>query len=215
MQFQFDIKRLNNVFVLIYLKIFFTFHYCMVLSQTHIDEYVIAKSYINGDNDSIGILYKHYYSTLIMVAYKYTNDSEKSKDIIASVFEKLLLLSKEIRIEIALHESKGIYPLLYTIVKNKCLDDLKSNRIQSEIKKQFGNLFSLHITNVAYNRFEQEAISNLLNNLPKRENEILELHLKGYKNEEIASHLNLSYNTVRNTLHSAKQRVRKLWTIFM
>ena len=215
MQFQFDIKRLNNVFVLIYLKIFFTFRYCMVLSQTHIDEHEIAKSYINGDNDSMGILYKYYYSTLIMVAYKYTNDSEKSKDIIASVFEKLLLLSQEKRIEIILHESKGIYPLLYTIVKNKCLDDIKSNRIQTEIKKQFGNLFSLYSTNVAYNRFEQEAIANLLNNLPKRENEILELHLKGYKNEEIASQLNLSYNTVRNTLHSAKQRVRKLWTIFM
>jgi RNA polymerase sigma factor (sigma-70 family) len=187
----------------------------MALSQTHIEEHLLAKNYKEGDNESLGILYKYYYATLIMVAYKYTNDSEKSKDIIASVFEKLLLLKLDKRSEITLNQEKGIYPLLYTIVKNKCLDDLKSTRIQTEIKKQIGNIFNLHSANIAYNRFEQDAIVTLLNNLPKRENEILELHLKGYKNEEIANNLNLSYNTVRNTLHSAKQRVRKLWTIFM
>jgi DNA-directed RNA polymerase specialized sigma24 family protein len=41
------------------------------------------------------------------------------------------------------------------------------------------------------------------------------LHLQGFKNEEIANQLNISYNTVRNTLHSAKQRVKKLWQLFM
>ena len=62
---------------------------------------------------------------------------------------------------------------------------------------------------------ELEAIKHLLNNLPNREREMIELHLQGYKNEEIATQLNISYNTVRNTLHSAKQRIKKLWQVFM
>jgi RNA polymerase sigma factor (sigma-70 family) len=55
----------------------------------------------------------------------------------------------------------------------------------------------------------------LIDYLSNREKEILQLHLQGFKNDEIATQLNISYNTVRNTLHSAKQRVKKLWQLFM
>ena len=87
--------------------------------------------------------------------------------------------------------------------------------MQDEIKKHLGNLKVLNSTNAAYIRFELEAIKHLLNNLPKREREVIELHLQGYKNEEIATQLNISYNTVRNTLHNAKQHIKKLWQLFM
>ena len=119
------------------------------------------------------------------------------------------------RQEIILHPEKGLYPFLVTVVKNKCLDSLKSNKLHDEIKKQIVSLIQLNSTNTAFIRFELEAIRHLLNNLPKREKEIIELHLQGYKNEEIAVQLTISYNTVRNTLHSAKQRIKKLWQLFM
>ena len=67
----------------------------------------------------------------------------------------------------------------------------------------------------AYDKFQFEAFQMLLLELSSREREILELHLQGLKNDDISDQLGLSSLTVRNTLHNAKKRVRKLWNIFM
>ena len=179
-----------------------------------IDDYDLGLNYINGHDESLGELYKHYYSSLIMIAYKYTQNTEKSKDLIGYVFEKLLCIETKKRSTIFLHPAKGLYPLLISIIKNKALDDIKQHKVRQEIKKQIVSLTNLISTNSIFSRFEEDAIQQLLYNLPKREQEILQLHLQGFKNEEIANQLNISYNTVRNTLHSAKQRVKKLWQLF-
>ena len=184
-------------------------------NNNHINEHELSCNYLNGNNDALGKLYLHYYQALIMIAYKYTTETEKSKDVVGAVFEKLLQLQTHKRQQIILHPQKGLYPFLVTVVKNKCLDGLKTNKLHEDIKKHLGTLISFNSTNAAFIRFELEAIKHLLNNLPNREREMIELHLQGYKNEEIAVQLNISYNTVRNTLHNAKQRIKKLWQLFM
>jgi RNA polymerase sigma factor (sigma-70 family) len=179
-----------------------------------VNEYQLSNNYLNGNNHELGKLYLHYYQTLVMIAYKYTSDIEKSRDIIGTVFEKLLHLPQHKRQQIILHPQKGIYPFLVTVIKNKCLDGLKTNKLHEELKKHLVTLILPISINSAFIRFEKDAIKQLLTNLPAREKEIIDLHLQGYKNEEIALQLNLSYNTVRNTLHSAKQRIKKLWQLF-
>ena len=111
--------------------------------------------------------------------------------------------------------SKSIPGIAKTFGKTMYQIKQASNDLQDEIKKQLGHLIAFNSTNAAFIRFELEAIKQLLNNLPAREKEMIELHLQGYKNEEIAVQLNISYNTVRNTLHNAKQRIKKLWQLFM
>lgn len=184
-------------------------------NNNHLIEYEWSCDYLNGNNDSLGKLYIHHYQSLVMIAYKYTTDTEKSRDVVGTVFEKLLQLNAQKRQQIILHPQKGIYPFLVTIIKNKCLDGIKTNKLQDKIKKHLGNLLIFNSTNAAFIRFELEAIKHLLNNLTKREREMIELHLQGYKNDEIAIQLNISYNTVRNTLHTAKQRIKNLWQLFM
>jgi hypothetical protein len=58
-------------------------------TKNKIDEYDLGLNYIKGDDESLGELYKMYYSSVIMIAYKYTQNTEKSKDLIGFVFEKL------------------------------------------------------------------------------------------------------------------------------
>jgi RNA polymerase sigma factor (sigma-70 family) len=178
-------------------------------------EYNLALSYLNGDDEALGELYALYYSSLIMIAYKYTQNTEKSKDIVGQVFEKLLGLTISKRQTFFLHPEKGLYPLLFSIIKNKALDEIKQNKLQQEIKKYIESTTSYISTNTIFVRFEEEAIKQLIDYLSNREKEILQLHLQGFKNDEIATQLSISYNTVRNTLHSAKQRVKKLWQLFM
>jgi RNA polymerase sigma-70 factor (ECF subfamily) len=186
-----------------------------MIIENKINEYDLGLNYMNGSDESLGELYSMYYSSLIMIAYKYTQNTEKSKDLVGFVFEKLLCFNHSKRETIFLHPTKGLYPLLISIIKNKALDDLKQHKVREEIKKQIVSSTNVISTNSIFSRFEEDAIKQLLYNLPNREKEILQLHLQGFKNEEIANQLQISYNTVRNTLHSAKQRVKKLWQLFM
>ena len=186
-----------------------------MIRKNRLTEYDLALRYINGDNDALGELYTLYYSSLIMVAYRYTLNTEKSKDIVGLVFEKLLSFSTSKRQTFFLHPEKGMYPLLLSIIKNKALDEIKQNKLHQEIKKQMESTTSFFSINAIFVRFEEEAIKQLIDYLSNREKEILQLHLQGFKNDEIATQLNISYNTVRNTLHSAKQRIKKLWQLFM
>jgi len=186
-----------------------------MIRKNRLTEYDLALRYINGDNDALGELYTLYYSSLIMLAYRYTLSTEKSKDIVGLIFEKLLSFSTSKRQTFFLHSEKGLYLLLFSIIKNKILDEIKHNKRNQEIKKQMESTTSFLSINAIFVRFEEEAIKQLIDYLSNREKEILQLHLQGFKNDEIATQLNISYNTVRNTLHSAKQRVKKLWQLFM
>jgi len=186
-----------------------------MIRKNRLTEYDLAFSFINGDDEALGELYTLYYSSLIMVVYKYIQNTEKSKDIVGLVFEKLLHLSPSKRQTLFLHPAKGLYPLLLSIIKNKSLDEIRQSKRHQEIEKQIESTNSQISTNAIFVRFEDEAIKQLIEYLSSREKEILQLHLQGFKNDEIAMQLNISYNTVRNTLHSAKQRVKKLWQLFM
>jgi RNA polymerase sigma-70 factor (ECF subfamily) len=186
-----------------------------MISKNRLTEYDLAFSFINGDDEALGELYTLYYSSLIMVVYKYIQNTEKSKDIVGLVFEKLLHLTPSKRQTLFLHPEKGLYPLLLSIIKNKSLDEIRQSKRHQEIEKQIESTNSQISTNAIFVRFEDEAIKQLIEYLSSREKEILQLHLQGFKNDEIARQLNISYNTVRNTLHSAKQRVKKLWQLFM
>ncbi len=186
----------------------------MKITEVH-NEYALSHNYLNGDNEALGELYKIYYQSLVLIAYKYTVDNENSKDVVCHVFEKLLQLKKCKREQIVLHPQKGIYPYLVSVVKNKCLDNLKSTVLHDKINTQIATTNSIQNKNSALVQFEYDNVSHILNYLPTREREIMNLHLLAYKNEEISQELNISYNTVRNTLHNAKQRIKTIWHIFM
>jgi DNA-directed RNA polymerase specialized sigma24 family protein len=41
------------------------------------------------------------------------------------------------------------------------------------------------------------------------------MHIEGYRNEEIAETLRITYNTVKNNIYEGRQRLRRIWRIFM
>ena len=58
------------------------------------NEVELGYKFLNGDNEALGELYKLYYQPLILIAYKHLVDTEISKDVVCTVFEKLLQLQK-------------------------------------------------------------------------------------------------------------------------
>ena len=69
-------------------------------NNNHLNEYEWSCNYLNGNNESLGKLYIHHYQPLVMIAYKYTTDTEKSRDVVGAVFEKLLQLNAQKRQQI-------------------------------------------------------------------------------------------------------------------
>jgi RNA polymerase sigma factor (sigma-70 family) len=179
------------------------------------NEVELGYKFLNGDNEALGELYKIYYQPLILIAYKHLVDTEISKDVVCTVFEKLLQLQKNKREKITLHIQKGIYPYLVSMVKNKCLDHFKSTKLHDKIKTDIAASNSTQSPNLALVQFESENVNYILSHLSAREKQIMSLHLLAFKNEEIAKELIISYTTVRNTLHNAKSRLKRIWHLCM
>lgn len=99
---------------------------------------------------------------------------------------------------------------LYRTVKNKCLNCMKhldvkntyADRLNSE---QFDeNLFDKNYIREETIRLIHQAIESL----PEQSKKIIDLSLKGLKNEDIAQALNLSVNTVKTHKKTAYKMLR-------
>lgn len=143
---------------------------------------------------------------MLLTAYYYLKDEEDAKDVVSDVFERLLKLTDTELSELLNNNIKGY---LFIVVKHKCFDFLKTKKNRASILQ---NVFYLFNTKTEINtRFEEDLFEKLMIELPNREAQVLQLSIQGFKNEEIAEQLNISYNTVRNTLHEAKKKTRLLW----
>jgi RNA polymerase sigma-70 factor (ECF subfamily) len=150
-----------------------------------------------------------------MYAFSFLNNLTEAEDITASVIEKLILVKDENELGFnGLSESELIGFIKVTI-RNACIDLLRKRKVRRSAITIIGATIQFWKRPEVYDKFQLEAFDMLLLELSPREREILELHLQGLKNDDISEQLGLSALTVRNTLHNAKKRVRKLWNIFM
>lgn len=164
-----------------------------------------------GNNHALDSVFKHFRTSLYFVAYKHLRDTEKAKDVVQEVFLKLLKLSAIKRNTYLPDNASELHALLYVITKNKALDETKvtNNRL-----KLLHHFFANSKTEYDDAHAKEELLPLILTKLPKREGEILKLHIDGHKNEEITQMLNISYNTVRNTLSESKKKAQHYWKLF-
>ncbi|WP_335967270.1 RNA polymerase sigma-70 factor [Galbibacter sp. PAP.153] len=152
------------------------------------------------------ILFNTYYNPLCNFANKYLNDYEACKDVVQEVFIKIW--DKQI----GLTSENAIRSYLYTSVKNKSLDFLKSNaykKIRSisdiEIKKLESEPY---FTREAILEESSRLIQEAVNTLPFKCKQIIDLSLNGYKNDEISKELSISINTVKAQKRIAYGKLR-------
>ncbi len=157
--------------------------------------------------NTISSIYKELAPQLLLTAYYYLKNEEDAKDVVSDVFERLLKLN-DTELNELLH-SNEIKGYLFIVVKHKCFDFIKVKKNRATILQ---HVFYLFNTKTDINvKFEEDLFEKLILELPNRESQVLKLSVQGYKNEEIAEQLNISYNTARNTLHEAKKKTRLLW----
>lgn len=165
---------------------------------------------INISHDLIKLLYRNHYASLIAIAYKYLRSSESSKDVVAEVFNKLLAINERSHPEVAAILTRNPMGYLSVVVKNKCLDQIRAQKSKQDLETSYQMLNHLETTNDSEKAFTKDLVEILTSKLEPREKEILLKHLDGFKNEEIAIELGISYNTVKNKIYDAKVKIKNI-----
>ena len=162
---------------------------------------------MDGDNQALSELYRPLFRKLFFVAFKFTKNDSEASDIVQDLFTLLLQTSVDER-KIKWKSIVNIDAFLCTLVKCKSMDYFKVENNRKKIRtRQFG---SEDTANDSYQEF-YEQLNYLIQQLSLKEQELITLHLSGYKNNEIAFMHQQSEKSVRNRLSDSRNKLRILW----
>lgn len=148
------------------------------------------------------------YPSLCLFSNKYIDNIEASKDIVQEVFIKIW----EDKIEF--QNDNTIKSYLYTAVKNRSLDFLKSKHYK--VTESIGETdFAQMETDPFFLREVMISETSLLiekavNTLPAKCAQIIKLSIKGLSNTEISEELGISLNTIKTQKKIAYKRLKPL-----
>ncbi|MFI1772400.1 RNA polymerase sigma factor [Thalassobellus citreus] len=152
------------------------------------------------------------YEDLVIYANGYLFDKPASEDVVQEVFIYIWEKSHKIEIESSLHG------YMYTMVRNRCLNFLKSLKITDNFNAlEFNvNLITEHVFDSASEENKKivyHQILKIVDTLPHRMQQVVKLKfLHNYKYNEIAQELGVSVNTVKTQLKRAKLKITELVT---
>lgn len=152
-----------------------------------------------GDEHAFRVYYEKYYHALCLWVLRMIKDETFMHDMVQEAFISLWKAKETIESELHLKM------FLYQAVRHRCLNYLKNKKIEDRCKKEY-----LALQEEAY--FEQvvleEEVYRLviqeIQALPEEQRRVIELHLEGKNNMEIADLLQVSVNTVKT--HKARAR---------
>ena len=162
--------------------------------------------FIQGNNEALAKVYEPYFQPLLFIALKYVKNTEIAQDITGEVFATLLETDIKSRKEkwSNINDEKAF---LSTIIKCRAIDYIRiqQNRLRILSDNKLGIIYSHELES------EQEHLSVCISQLTSEEQALLDLHLSGYNNHEIAENLHYSEKTVRNKLSVSRKKLIYLW----
>lgn len=171
---------------------------------------------VSRDGDrKLSFWYSQYFNELLFISFHLLGNESEAEDVVSGIFEKLIRIYPNNEASSLFTNDDELVGYIKISVRNACYDVLRARKRRGGILNQIGLTLKFWKRPETFDKFQNEAFELMMMQLSERENQILQLHLKGYKNEEIAEMLSLSQLTVRNTLHNAKKRIRKIWNTFM
>ena len=170
------------------------------------------QQFVIGNNLELEMVFDTYYQPMLFTAFYYLKNEEQSKDMVSEVFTKLLSFSLEQRQRNLANVNEKLEVFLKVLVKNKCLDHIK---VENNRKNILNGIYTVLNRSFNIDTFFENDFKLLIDSLPRRQKQVLELHLQGYSNNEISTQLGISYNTVRNTIHTSKSKLKHLYRVFM
>lgn len=161
------------------------------------------------DATAFRLLYKNYYKALVCYAITIVGDSESAEDIVQELFstiwEKKMLFQSL--------TSFRVY--LYNAVRNASFDYLKHKDVEGNYLQK---MLDSHSTSFRIEEEEEEGffseevyrqLLQTIDALPDRCRQVFLMYMEGKKNEEIATALHVSLETVKTQKKRAMSFLRK------
>ena len=172
--------------------------------QNDLNDNQLMNQIKTGDYSAFRLLFECYYGPLCNYASRFFKDDFMPEDIVQEVFAKIWEDRKNIKI----NESAKAY--LYTSVKNRSLNKIKSESIRQDYTSR---IFENENLQVSESELEQEEFRNYLfqciEKLPPRCKEVFtKSRFEDMKQEKIASSLDISLKTVKAQVGKALRLIR-------
>ncbi|KYP16252.1 RNA polymerase sigma-70 factor [Flavihumibacter sp. CACIAM 22H1] len=151
-------------------------------------------------------LIRMYYPALLRFANKILNDSAAAEDTVMEVFTILWQQNRTFK------EVKQLKEYLYVTTRNKCLNVIRSKRREKERNQLFSNQYLTQEQMDAHLIYADVLVEirKEIDQLSPKQRQIFVLaYLQRMTNDEIASYLQLSNQTVRNQKAAALSFLRK------
>ncbi|MAO15283.1 MAG: RNA polymerase sigma-70 factor [Muricauda sp.] len=152
------------------------------------------------------VLFDDHHAALCLFCNRYLNDLELAKDVVQEIFIKVWNQK-------TVFKSQGtVKSYLYTAVKNRSLDILKSKHYKSKCKLSVEMVQTMETDSFFTSELVLQETARLVDiavdTLPTRCKKIIKLSLLGYKNGEIANELEITLNTVKAQKKIAYRKLR-------
>ncbi len=159
--------------------------------------------------------FNKHYKELVNYANGYLFDKQSSEDIVQDVFIYIWENADKLNVK------KSLRSYLYSMVRNRCINYLKSIKITDNYEfLDFNiNMITEHVfdsTSEEDKKIVYHQILKLVDSLPDKMQQIVKLKfLHNYKYSEIAEELNISVNTVKTQLKRAKLKISEMVTVLL
>ncbi|MGZ3952703.1 MAG: RNA polymerase sigma factor [Flavisolibacter sp.] len=165
-------------------------------------------SFVEGNQEALGILFKNYYSLLYLYGAKLCRDRTKLEDCIQDLFTELWFKKTSA-------PSVSVRAYLLQSLKYKLYKSFRNKKAVVNVDQEDHNYFEIsHESFLIGKQSDEERtrkVVEAINQLPARQKEIIYLRIyEGLSFEEIGQIMQLNYQVVRNLLSQALKSFRKI-----
>ncbi len=182
----------------------------MIFKLDRLDPNATLREIRNRNHFVFQRLFEDHYGDLVKYANEYLFDKDSSEDVVQEVFIQIWEKSYKIRIKTTLKA------YLYTMVRNRCLNILKSIKITDtanfiELRTIFDSEYDFYPLSNDDKTIRYDLALKIVEALPSKMRTIVKLRfVNQYRYAQIADELGVSVNTVKTQLKRAKIKFGEL-----
>lgn len=167
----------------------------------------IVKQCVKGDRKAQQELYKTFYSKMMGVCYRYTNNAEDARDVLQDGFVKVYTNLKKYNFQGSLEG------WIRRIMVNTAIDHFRKGKNMMIIDDEDDYILEtskIESADSIYSQFGESDIIEAIQALSPAYQAVFNLNvIEGYQHKEIAEKLNISEGTSKSNLAKAKRNLKK------
>lgn len=177
------------------------------------NEQQLTNQLIHGDQQAFTLLFRKYYTDLVLFAGTFLPDKNACEDIVQNVFVNIWAKREQLDIKTSLKS------FLLRSVSNGCLDEIRHRKMVYEheaISLLTDDLYNVDTENYVLFSELNNLIRDALDQLPENYKETFELsRIQGIKYRDIAQKLEVSERTVQERIAKTLNLLRKYLKDFL